>query len=57
MVQLLEGQALVSAPRFAIYLGRKMRVLDYLGDNVWRLVDTDDTIRTCRTETVVFTNK
>ena len=47
----------MSAPRFAIYLGRKMRVLDYLGSNVWRVIDTDDTIRTCRTETVVFTNK
>jgi hypothetical protein len=41
-------------PRYAIFRGRKIRILHYEGDNRFRILDTDDTSRTLHRNDMTF---
>ena len=41
-------------PRYAMFRGRKVRVAEYLGDNKFRIIDTDDTERSVYRGQITF---
>jgi len=41
-------------PRQAIFRGRKVRIISYEGDNLFRLLDTDDSYRTVHRSAMKF---
>ena len=41
-------------PRYAMFRGRKVRVVEYLGDNKFQIVDTDDSTRSVYRGQITF---